>query len=237
MNASPIQLSVVIPAYNEERVIVQSLEEACRALAGLEFELIIVDDGSQDATHSLVQQAADADPRIRPVRYDLNRGKGHALRHGFDHARGERVAFLDADLDLHPKLVSELMTVMDETRADVVIGSKLHPQSQVDYPLRRRVLSLGYSFLVRSMFGLPVLDTQTGVKLFRRQVLESILPKVTVDGFAFDLQLLSLAHRHGYQIVAAPVVLTFQRQRLGRIGLGVVWQIWRDTWSVFRATR
>ena len=78
---------------------------------------------------------------------------------------------------------------------------------------------------------------QTGVKLFRRQVLESILPKVTVDGFAFDLQLLSLAHRHGYQIVAAPVVLTFQRQRLGRIGLGVVWQIWRDTWSVFRATR
>jgi dolichol-phosphate mannosyltransferase len=237
MNASPVQLSVVIPAYNEERVIIQSLEEACRALAGLEFELIVVDDGSQDATNSLVQQAADADPRIRAVRYDLNRGKGHALRYGFDHTRGERVAFLDADLDLHPKLVSELMTVMDETRADVVIGSKLHPQSRVDYPLRRRVLSLGYSYLVRSMFGLPVLDTQTGVKLFRRQVLESILPKVTVDGFAFDLQLLSLAHRHGYQIVAAPVVLTFQRQRLGRIGLGVVWQIWRDTWSVFRANR
>jgi dolichol-phosphate mannosyltransferase len=237
MNLPPLQLSVIIPAYNEERVIVQSLEEACHALAGLEFELIVVDDGSQDATHTLVQQVADSEPRIRAVRYDLNRGKGHALRYGFEQARGERIAFLDADLDLHPKLVCELMKVMDETRADVVIGSKLHPQSQVDYPLRRRILSLGYSFLVRTMFGLPVLDTQTGVKLFRRDVLAAVFPEMPIEGFAFDLQLLVLAHRHAYRIVGAPVVLTFQRQRLGRIGLRVVWRIWLDTLYVFRHTR
>ena len=237
MNPASKHLSVIIPAYNEEHVILRTLEETRHALAALEFEVVVVDDGSLDATHSLVQQAADADPCILAVRYDLNRGKGHALRYGFDHARGERVAFLDADLDLHPRLLCELMAVMDHTQADVVIGSKLHPQSQVDYPLRRRLLSLGYYFLIRLMFGLPVLDTQTGVKLFRREVLANVLPQLTVEGFAFDLQLLVLAHQHGYRIAGAPVALTFQRQRLGRIGLPVVWQIWRDTLIVFRRTR
>jgi dolichol-phosphate mannosyltransferase len=237
MNSAPKQLSVIIPAYNEERVIIRSLDEACRALAGVEFELVVVDDGSQDATHTLVQKAADADPRILAVHYDLNRGKGHALRYGFERTRGERIAFLDADLDLHPRLVCQLMAMMDETGADVVIGSKLHPQSQVDYPRRRRVLSLGYYYLIRLMFGLPVLDTQTGIKLFRREVLADVLPQVTIEGFAFDLQLLVLAHQHAFRIVQAPVVLTFQRQRLGRIGLRVVWQIWRDTLAVFWKTR
>jgi glycosyltransferase involved in cell wall biosynthesis len=230
-------LSVIVPAYNEEKAIVRSLEEACRAFAGFEFELVVVDDGSLDATYRLVQQVAQADPRILAVHYDLNRGKGHALRYGFEHTRGERVAFLDADLDLHPRLVCQLMAVMDQTQADVVIGSKLHPLSQVDYPLRRRLLSLSYYYMIRLMFGLPVLDTQTGVKLFRREVLTTVLPQVTIEGFAFDLQLLVLAHRNAYRIEGAPVVLTFQRQRLGRIGLRVVWQIWRDTLFVFWRTR
>jgi dolichol-phosphate mannosyltransferase len=237
VNVLPKQLSVIIPAYNEEHVIVHSLEEACHALAALNFELIVVDDGSRDATHTLVEQAAEGDPRILAAHYPLNRGKGHALRRGFEHARGERVAFLDADLDLHPRLLCQLMAVMDETGADVVIGSKLHPLSQVDYPWRRRLLSLGYYHLVRLMFGLPVLDTQTGIKLFRREVLATILPQVTIEGFAFDLQLLVLAHQRRYLIVGAPVVLTYQRQRLGRIGLRVVWQIWRDTLAVFWSTR
>jgi glycosyltransferase involved in cell wall biosynthesis len=228
---------VIIPAYNEGRVIGQTLASACAALKDLSFELVVVDDGSQDATNALVQHASRTDPRIVPIRYDLNRGKGHALRRGFEQARGERVAFLDADLDLHPRLLVELMTVMDDTGVDVVIGSKLHPMSQVEYPMWRRVLSHGYYLIIRLMFGLPVQDTQTGIKLFRREVLTQLLPQVTVEGFAYDLQLLVLAHRHGYRIASAPVVLTWQRGRLGRIGWRVVWQIWRDTLAVFLRTR
>jgi glycosyltransferase involved in cell wall biosynthesis len=236
MPAAP-RLSVLIPAYNESRVIVHTLAAARESLAALDYELIVVDDGSRDETHTLVQQVAQANPRVTAIRYDLNRGKGHALRHGFTHARGERVAFLDADLDLHPRLLCDLMRVMDQTQAAVVIGSKMHPQSQVDYPSRRRILSRGYHLLIRLLFGLPVQDTQTGVKLFRRAVLADILPHVTIEGFAYDLQLLVMAHQRGYRIESAPVVLTFQRGRLGRIGWPVVWQILRDTLIVFLQTR
>jgi dolichol-phosphate mannosyltransferase len=231
------QLSVVIPAYNEGQVIMSTLAAASEALSDFDFELVVVDDGSRDETHSLVQQAAAGNPRIVALRYDLNRGKGHALRFGFTQASGARVAFLDADLDLHPRLLRELMKVMDATRADIVIGSKLHPASTVDYPKRRRVLSLGYYYLTRLMFGLPVLDTQTGIKLFRREVLANVLPQVTIEGYAFDLQLLVMAHRRGYRLESAPVALTFQRSRLQRIGWRVVWQIWRDTLLVFWRTR
>lgn len=234
---APRQLSVIIPAYNEEQVILRTLEATCAVLSDLDFEIIVVDDGSVDATYQLVREVAAANPRIQAAHYDLNRGKGGALRHGFEHSRGARVAFLDADMDLHPQLVRGLLSQMDETDAEVVIGSKLHPQSQVDYPYRRRLLSLGYSYLVRLLFGLPVLDTQTGLKLFRREVLARVLPQVTIEGYAFDLQLLVLAHRYHYRIVAAPIVLTFHRQRLGRIGPAVVWQIWRDTLNVFWHTR
>ena len=237
MTAPAPQLSVIIPAYNESQVIARTLAAACEALAGLDFELVVVDDGSQDETHALVWRAAQIDPRIVPIRYDLNRGKGHALQQGFARARGERVAFLDADLDLHPRLLCNLIEVMDQTQADVVIGSKLHPQSQVNYPAWRRVLSRGYYLLIRLLFGLPVQDTQTGIKLFRRAVLTEVLPQLTIEGFAYDLQLLVLAHQRGYRIASAPVVLTWQRGRLGRIGWRVVWQIWRDTFIVFLRTR
>jgi glycosyltransferase involved in cell wall biosynthesis len=237
MTAPGTWLSVIIPAYNEGRVIVQTLAAACEALDGLDFELVVVDDGSADETHTLVQQAAATQPRIVPIHYDLNRGKGHALRHGFSQARGDRVAFLDADLDLHPRLLCDLVRVMDQTRADVVIGSKMHPQSQVEYPAARRVLSRGYYLLIRLLFGLPVQDTQTGIKLFRRAVLAEILPKMTIEGFAYDLQLLVIAHQRGYRIESAPIVLTWQRGRLGRIGWPVIWQIWRDTLIVYLQTR
>ncbi len=237
MKPAPKQLSVIIPAYNEERVIVKTIQATREALAGLDYEIVVVDDGSADATARLVEQEARSEPRVVAVRLDANRGKGYALRAGFDHTCGGRVAFLDADLDLHPRLLCDLMAVMDQTQADVVIGSKLHPDSRVDYPLGRRVLSLGYYYLIRVLFGLPVLDTQTGIKLFRRAVLVEVLPRLTIDGFAYDLQLLVLAHQRHYRIVGAPVVLTFQRQRLGRLGWRAVWQIWRDTLLVFWRTR
>ena len=237
MTSPAPQLSVIIPAYNESQVIAQTLAAACEALNGLDFELIVVDDGSQDETPTRVRQAAQTDPRIVLMRYDLNRGKGHAIQHGFARARGERVAFLDADLDLHPRLLCNLMQVMDQTQADLVIGSKLHPQSRVYYPLWRRVLSQGYYLIIRLLFGLPVQDTQTGIKLFRRAVLAQVLPRLTIEGFAFDLQLLVLAHRYGYRIASAPVVLTWGHSRLGRIGWRVVWQIWWDTLLVFLRTR
>ena len=93
--------------------------------------------------------------------------------------------------------------------ADVVIGSKFHPESRVEYPRLRRIYSFFYYMLVRTLFGLPVRDTQTGIKLFKREVLERVLPRVLVKRFAFDLELLANAHHFGYRIVEAPVEVNF----------------------------
>ncbi|MEK9164992.1 MAG: glycosyltransferase [Chloroflexota bacterium] len=229
----PGRLSVIIPAYNEEQAILTTIRETAAALDGLDFEIIVVDDGSSDTTHSRVQQVAAADERVQAVRYDLNAGKGHALRYGFGFATGERVAFLDADLDLHPRHLLQFQQLMNETGADVVIGSKRHPQSQLDYPWHRRVVSSVYFFLVKLMFGLPIRDTQTGVKLFKREVLARIFPRLLVKNFAQDLELLVVAHHLGYRIVEAPVVLEFSRGSYGRIGLGAIWATWWDTMAVF----
>ncbi len=229
----PGRLSVIIPAYNEENAIITTLQETIAALDGLDFEIVVVDDGSADTTHAHVLQAAEADARVRAVRYDLNRGKGYALRYGFGFTSGARVAFLDADLDLHPRHLLRFDALMDSGGADVVIGSKRHRDSVLDYPWHRRVISAVYFFLVKLLFGLPIHDTQTGVKLFKREVLTRTFPRLLVKRFAQDLELLVAAHRLGYRIVEAPVTLEFSRGYYGRVGFDAIWATWWDTMAVF----
>jgi glycosyltransferase involved in cell wall biosynthesis len=224
---------VVIPAYNEEYAILTTIQETIAALNDASFEIIVVDDGSADGTHAKIQQIAAADTRVRAVHYDLNQGKGHALRYGFQFTCGDRVAFLDADLDLHPRHLLRFDALMTQTGADIVIGCKRHPQSVLDYPWHRRVVSAVYFFLVKLMFGLPKRDTQTGVKLFRRQALADALPRLIVKRFAHDLELLVAAHHLGYSILEAPVALEYTRGKLGRIGLKAIITMWWDTMAVF----
>ena len=100
---------------------------------------------------------------------------------------------------------------MEREHADVVIGSKRHPDSKVEYPWHRRFISTTYFFLVKFLFGLPIRDTQTGIKLFRREVLAQVFPRMLVKRYAFDLELLTLAHHFGYRIAQAPVTLETKR--------------------------
>ncbi len=113
-----------------------------------------------------------------------------------------------------------------------MIGAKRHPDSTVNYPPVRRFVSAGYFFLVKLLFGLPLRDTQTGIKLFRREVLADILPRVMVKKYAFDLEILAAAHRRGFRIADAPVVVNY-RGKFGRIGLHAVWTMLLDTLAVF----
>jgi glycosyltransferase involved in cell wall biosynthesis len=234
-----LQLSVVVPAYNEAPTIALALGEIVAAVREIvdEYEILVVDDGSVDATAEAARLCAEAHPgRIFVFRVPVNSGKGAALILGANHARGERVAFLDADLDLHPRQLADLYARMDATGADAVIGSKRHPESQVVYPIWRRILSTGYFFLVKMLFALPLRDTQTGIKLFRRRVLLDAIPRVHVQRFAFDLELLVSMHDGGAQIVDAPVVLTTQRLT-GRIKMNDVKTVFRDTCAVFGRRR
>ncbi len=204
------KVSVILPAFNEGAAIASCIGETARALANVEHEIIVVDDGSTDDTLAQARRAASSDSCIKVISYQPNKGKGHALKQGFQHATGALVAFLDADRDLPPRQLLTLWRVMEDASADVVIGSKLHPESKLHYPRLRRFVTLGYYGLVHFLFGLPIHDTQTGIKLFRRQVLAQVFPHLEIEGFAFDLELLVGAHLFGYSIAEAPVVLEFQ---------------------------
>jgi glycosyltransferase involved in cell wall biosynthesis len=243
-----VDLSVVIPAYNEADRIAETIRVTTEELRKLDcsYELLIVDDGSEDHTHHNAREVAEeyAEPgrgEVHVVTYDRNGGKGHAVRYGAARTRGVFVAFLDADLELHPRLLARLLKVQAETKADIVIGSKRHPESVIDYPRERKVYSTLYFYLCRLLFGLPVRDTQTGIKLVRGSFARQVLPLFQVDRFAYDLEMLAVGYNLGLSIVEAPIELTFNRP-FGRIGLsdilGICWdtaaiwwrlRVWRQT--------
>jgi len=233
------RLTLILPAYNESQRIRGNVLESVKALVMMDrgFEVIVVDDGSSDETwrHALLAKV-DSHHRIRVIRYNENRGKGHALLCGAAHARGDLIAFIDADLDLHPAQLSQFLRIMEETGADVVVGSKFHPRSTLKYPLKRRILSLGYYLLVKALFGLPVRDTQTGLKLFRRAVLDAVAPRSHSEQFSFDIELLYLAHSMRFNIVEAPVDLRSAR-RFGRIRLKDVARMLLETLRIFARLR
>jgi glycosyltransferase involved in cell wall biosynthesis len=229
------KISVVMPAYNEARHIVPNLLETVNTLSqcAYEFEVIVVDDGSRDGTYLEAAKLLSSHPElVRVVHYTENQGKGNALMCGAWFARGDYVVFLDADMDLHPVQLPTLLELMEANNADVVIGSKRHRYSKVNYPWQRRLYSMIYYTLIRLMFGLPVKDTQTGLKVFKRAVIEDVFPRILVKRFAFDIEVLANAHRLGYKVIDAPVTIYFQR-KFPRIHFGDIRAILTDTLAIF----
>jgi glycosyltransferase involved in cell wall biosynthesis len=237
MSAPAPQLSVVMPLYNEGRHITPNVEQTLSALRILApFEIILVNDGSSDNSGEEIARLAEKYAGEVVSLHLPRSGKGEALRQGAQAAHGEYVVFLDADLDIPPEQILFFVAIQRVKKADAVIGSKMHPDSTVDYPLIRRVYSLGYYVLVKMLFGLRVRDTQTGLKLVRRDLLLRALEKTESRGFTLDLELLVRLTQLGAVMVEAPVVVEY-KMKFGGIGLSVVWQIFRDTWRVWQRTR
>ncbi len=232
------KLSIVMPAYNEGKNIYNNLLKTVEIVNGFhkDFEIIAVNDGSVDNTENEIERAAEADEHIIAVSYTPNGGKGKAIKEGVLKATGDYIAFLDSDLDLSPKHLDLFLLKMEETGAEAVIGSKLHRDSQVNYPKRRKIMSVGYYVILVILFHLPVKDTQTGVKLFRGDVLRKIIPRVQSTGYAYDIEILANVVRLAGKIEEMPIVLEFQRKnRWGRIRMRDIWQVAEDTMKVFRA--
>ncbi len=200
-------LSVIIPCYNEEKRIKETIRSLADFLDGrsLDYELVVVDDGSSDGTLEAAKSLEGG--KVRVFSYKRNRGKGHALKFGFEKSSGDTVAFFDAGLDFPPAQIGEFLKILEESGADLVIGSKRHPQSKVVYPWHRRLVSWGAQILVKLLFGLGVTDTQVGFKVFRRAVLEKIMPLLLVKRYAFDIEFLALARHFNFKIKEAPVKL------------------------------
>lgn len=224
-----------MPAYNEANRIAHSIEETTKAFTdfGCELELIVLDDGSTDDTFEVALNAASRHAaHIIVKKNSYNMGKGRAIKRALHFVTGEYVVFLDADMDLHPLQIQTLFDIMRLDRADVVIGSKMHPNSVVIYPWHRRIVSLVYYAIVKMLFGLPCRDTQTGLKLFKANVLRDVFPRLLVKKFAFDIELLANAYRLGYKITDAPIEY-LPASRFGFIKPPAVFTTFWDTLAVW----
>ena len=238
-------LSVVLPVYNLGSSIAENLESvaACLDAGGFRYELVPVDDGSADASAEEIRAYAEsftsrhaARAACRPVLIAKNAGKGNALKAGFRASTGGYVLLLDGDLDIAPRMLPKFFDSMARNKSDIVIGSKRHPESTVQYPWHRRLASAIYFGLVRLVVGLPVTDTQTGMKLFRRQVLGDALDRMLVKTYAFDLELLSIAYGRGAKVSEAPVEIRFG-EKFGALKPRTVREMMHDTLAIFYRLR
>jgi glycosyltransferase involved in cell wall biosynthesis len=196
-------LTVVIPVYNRGDEILGNVDVIRRRIAeGLpdeEVEVIVVSDGSIDDTAEKLLAARGAGMRV--IHYDRNLGKGYAVKVGALASHGDWVALVDADLDLDPASIPEYLDLARRERLDFAIGSKRHPDSVVEYPRSRRIASWCYQQLNRALFRLDVRDTQVGLKVFSRRIVDEVVPLLLVKRFAFDLELLAVAAALGYRRV------------------------------------
>lgn len=228
-------LSVIVPAYKQEKTIKKNLENIQGVLerSGYDYEVICVVDGEVDKT---LQEAKKAkSKKITVIAYEKNQGKGYAVKFGMGKANGDIVAFIDAGLELGPETILMGLEHFRWYRADIIVGSKRHQASLVKYPILRRILSFGYQMIVRILFGLRVRDTQLGMKIFRREVLENILSKLVVKRYAFDIELLAVAHHIGFKrIFESPVEINYDFEDLTHAStLKTIFSVFWDTLAVF----
>lgn len=228
-------LSVIIPAYKQEKTIKKDLENVDRVLSsGLKdysYEIICVVDGEVDNTFAQAKKAENQ--KIKIYGYPDNHGKGYAIRYGMSRSRGDLVSFLDAGMDISPKGIMMLMSHLEWYEADIIVGSKRHPASRVNYPLLRHIYSIGYHLLVRLLFDLPLKDTQSGIKIFTRRVLEKILPRLLVKKHAMDIEMLAVSWNLGFKrIFEAPIEVTFDKST-SSISWETILYMLKDTLAVF----
>lgn len=200
-----MKLSVIMPAYNEEKHIEGAIEEAIKALEkiGLNYEVVVVNDGSRDRTAKKVLNCAKKYNAIKLVSYDENKGKGFAIKEGFKHTNGNMFFLLDAGGEILPINIKEYLNALKY--ADVAIGSKWHKQSNVQIPLIRKFLSRGFYVLAKLLVGIKVSDTQAGLKAFRMEALEKLVKAQSVNRYAFDVEFLALANSLKLKVVELPV--------------------------------
>lgn len=244
-NADPY-LSVVLPVHRGAAYIEASVEAVVDTLEqtlGSSFEVIVVVDGNLDRTREATARIRH--PAVSVYHYPQNQGKGFALSLGTAQARGRLIGWLDADMDIAPDALVRAARLLEADEADAVVGSKRHPDSDVDYPLRRRIYSSGFQALIRALFRFSVRDTQVGVKVFRREMLDTVLPLLLIKRYAFDVEVLAVGAAFGFdRIREVPIRLAYRFSgtgidwravgRMGQDTLAIAYRIHVRHWYVRR---
>lgn len=229
-------LSLVVPAYKQEKTIVRDIKALDEALSVFSFkhEIIVVVDGFEDKTYQKANSLKSKNFTV--LGYQINKGKGFAIKLGVEKAKGDIIGFIDAGMDLAPSEIPIMLDIMEWNKADIVMGSKLHPESKVNYPVARKILSWGYRTLTHLLFGFKVKDTQVGLKLFKKNVAKKVFSKIIVKRFAFDVEVLAVSYKLGYtKIYEAPIKLNFRGASSitsSSFWNVIFWMLW-DTAAVF----
>jgi uncharacterized membrane protein YbhN (UPF0104 family) len=199
-----VEVSVVLPAYNEADTIEQTVSITLETLASFlpedAYEVIVAEDGCSDRTPEIATRLADEDSRIRHVHSDDRLGRGGALEYAFDQADGETLVYFDTDLATDISHLEELVNAVRVDGYDVATGSRWMPENRADRPAKRGIPSFGYNTLVRTVLRSDLKDHQCGFKAFDRQALEALLPLVQDEHWFWDTELLVKAQRNGYRV-------------------------------------
>lgn len=236
LNIEPKLISVIVPAFRQEKTIKKDLNKIETALSqtSYPYEIIVVVDGKLDKTFERAKKLSSK--TISVYGYDANRGKGYAIRYGMSHTKGNIIGFIDAGMDLNPNGLSMLLEHFKWYSADIIVGSKRHPVSKIDYPFIRKIISFLSQIFIRLLFGLNIRDTQVGIKFFRKEVIEDVLPRLLVKKFAFDIEILVVAYSLGYRrIYEAPIELkfNFKGSIVSKYLISVLLSTFLDTLAIF----
>jgi len=230
-----VDLSIVVPAYNEEHRIAPTLARLAAYLSSqaMRWEIVVVDDGSRDATCAVVEAAMARIPELRLVRQTPNRGKGAAVRLGMREARGQIRVMSDADGSMPPEQLPRLLAPILACTADIAIGSRYADgaRSNVKQPWYRVVWSRLANRVIQRSLVPGVRDTQCGFKAFTAEAARALFGVGRIDGWAFDLEILALARRTGFAIAEVGVEWTDDRR--SRVNpLKDLWKVIREAMTI-----
>lgn len=228
-------LSIIIPVYKQEKTIVEDIKNVKKVLDNIRYnyEIVIIIDGIVDS--SLLKLKKANIKNVRYYTYRKNRGKSYAVRTGMNKAKGDYVMFLDSGMEIDPNGISMLLEHMEWYNADIIVGSKRHLASQINYPFSRKILSDCYYYFVKIFFGIKVHDTQAGIKIFKKSVLKKVLPMLIEKNFAGDLEILVVADTLGFKrIYEAPIKMDYTASSItSAVTLKAIRGIFIDTLAIF----
>ena len=205
-------LSIIVPVFQQEKTIADDLTTINHTLSHIryDYEIIAIVDGTNvDNSFSIIKRLRI--PKLKVYGLKKNHGKGYTVRYGIGKTKGDYVAFIDAGMEIDSNGISMILEHMEWYNADIIAASKRHPASLVNYPLDRRIVSFLAQTFARLFLGIKIRDTQAGLKIFKRKVLVKVFPRLLVKNYAFDLEILSVAHHLGFtRIYEAPLKLNYR---------------------------
>jgi len=238
-----MKLSLVIPTYRKQRDVLDQLERVYGYLSrkNPDFELIFVIDGYVDNTKDILEKYIKENrlKKVSVIGYKENMGKGYAVRYGMKRATGDVIGFIDADTDIQIRTLGYALKSIKHDSVMAVVPSKFHKDSNVEMKLGRKILSYGLMYTNRFLLKLPknVDDVGCGLKLFRKELIERILPSLRVNNFAIDSEILNLIGRVGYSVSVIPFYLNKNRSESTSANIGKILGMVKDIFVLSLSNR